>query len=302
MKRIDRLTQAQTDRLTEIRDKWIRIGLCAEPADRAKAEEGLRLAYRSGGIDPPRKIVWTGSPLSNALVRAICRASVRDSVRDSVGDSVRESVRASGYGQHDAGWLGFFDAFAEFGLKGQTEKLRGLWMVAESAGWFLPHQNICWIAERPAFLRLEKIPGQDEFHNRLHCDDGPAIRFADGWEIYALHGVRMSQAEHAMDDPRKIIAVQNAEIRAALIRRMGMERMLAHLPHKSLSRSGDYELLSIQLSEQIADARYLKMKNQSVPGVWHLEGVHPTCQTVEHANNWRTTGDIHQSWVPEVLT
>ena len=290
MKRIDRLTQAQTDRLTEIRDKWIRIGLCAEPADRAKAEEGLRLAYRSGGIDPPRKIVWTGSPLSNALVRAICRASVRDSVWDS------------GYGQHDAGWLGFFDAFAEFGLKGQTEKLRGLWMVAESAGWFLPHQNICWIAERPAFLRLEKIPGQDEFHNRLHCDDGPAIRFADGWEIYALHGVRMSQAEHAMDDPRKIIAVQNAEIRAALIRRMGMERMLAHLPHKSLSRSGDYELLSIQLSEQIADARYLKMKNQSVPGVWHLEGVHPTCQTVEHANNWRTTGDIHQSWVPEVLT
>ena len=257
--------------------------------------------------DSVRGSVWAGvGTRVRARVGAGVWTSVRTSVRGSawasVGTSVRASVWDSGYGQHDAGWLGFFDAFAEFGLKGQTEKLRGLWMVAESAGWFLPHQNICWIAERPAFLRLEKIPGQDEFHNRLHCDDGPAIRFADGWEIYALHGVRMSQAEHAMDDPRKIIAVQNAEIRAALIRRMGMERMLAHLPHKSLSRSGDYELLSIQLSEQIADARYLKMKNQSVPGVWHLEGVHPTCQTVEHANNWRTTGDIHQSWVPEVLT
>jgi hypothetical protein len=57
-----------------------------------------------------------------ASVRDSVRASVWDSVRDSVGASVWDSVRASvwdsvwacGYGQHDAHWIGFLDAFREF--------------------------------------------------------------------------------------------------------------------------------------------------------------------------------------------
>ena len=108
-KKLTTLTQAQIDRFPEFVDKWTRIGLCTESADRPRAEAGIRMAYQIAGIDPPKLIVWCGSPLSAVLTRAIVnglrdcdvpvgasvRASVWDSVRASVGASVRASVRAS---------------------------------------------------------------------------------------------------------------------------------------------------------------------------------------------------------------
>src|SRR3990167_7733564 len=104
--RIDALTAEQEARFGEYRDRWTEIGLCTEPANRARAERGIALVYRRGGIAPPSRIVWCGSPLSQGITRAVVqgvgasvwdsgRASVGDSVWASVGDSVRASVVAS---------------------------------------------------------------------------------------------------------------------------------------------------------------------------------------------------------------
>jgi len=77
---INKLTPAQIARFPEFVDKWTRIGLSTEPADRARAEAGIELAYKVAGLYAP-KIVWCGSPLSNALTRALVN-------KNSVGDSV----------------------------------------------------------------------------------------------------------------------------------------------------------------------------------------------------------------------
>jgi hypothetical protein len=61
---IEKLTQSQTDRMVEFRDKWIGIGLSTKPADRKKAEEAINKMYLLAGIKAPKKIVWCGSPLS----------------------------------------------------------------------------------------------------------------------------------------------------------------------------------------------------------------------------------------------
>jgi hypothetical protein len=42
------------------------------------------------------------------------------------------------------------------------------------------------------------------------------------------------------------------------------------------------------LSDEIPDARYLKMVNPSI-GTFHVEGVDPQCATVEQALNWRNS-------------
>src|SRR3990167_6684858 len=95
---ITELTKSQTDRFEEFVDRWTRIGLSTEPADRKRTEKGIALAYRTSGLNSPR-IVWCGSQLANAICRSIImsdkKASVRDSVRASVRASVRDSVRAS---------------------------------------------------------------------------------------------------------------------------------------------------------------------------------------------------------------
>ena len=50
MTRIESLTAAQKAALPLYRDKWTRIGLCTEPADRKKTEEALTKAYILAGL------------------------------------------------------------------------------------------------------------------------------------------------------------------------------------------------------------------------------------------------------------
>jgi hypothetical protein len=301
---IERLTDAQKARAAEFRDRWMQIGLCTDPADRPRAEAAIRQIYRLGGLEPPVRIVWCGSPLSQGLTRSIMvankpienlwesvgtnvrhhiywgdanrrssvshsiwqsvgdrveeriRATVRnnvwasvadsagaivkdnvadsvwDSVRASVGDRVwdgieatardgvcvglRASVEASVYGSHDAAWLAFHHYFYEvLGLTDQAGSLPGLWELAQSAGWALPHQNICWVSERHHILSRDD-------RGRLHCNTGPACAYPDGWAIYAVHGVRVPRyviEEPARIDVARIGAETNAEVRRVMIER-----------------------------------------------------------------------------------
>ena len=107
-KKIEKLTLEQGARLPEFREKWTAIGLSTDPADRPAAELAIKFIYQNAGLNPPQKIVWCGSPMSQGIVRAIVldnrfqggtktsvRASVGASVRNSVWDSVRASVRNS---------------------------------------------------------------------------------------------------------------------------------------------------------------------------------------------------------------
>jgi hypothetical protein len=322
MSRIATLTPGQIARFAEFRDRWTQIGLSTEPADRPRAEAAIRDMYRQGGLEPPAKIVWCGSPLSLCLTQAIILnrgkpmqsigASVADGVRDivmysasvggdsvvasveasigasigasagaSVGDSVRASVFASVldsvmysaasvgdsveasvgdgvmdsvwysvgasvrasvgasvrdrasvwarfsagvqnsvddsvHGAHDAAWLAFYRYFHDaVGLVDQTAKLSGLWELAQSAGWALPHQNICWVSERHHILSRDD-------RGRLHCEGGPAVAYPDGWAIYAVHGVRVPR--YVIEHPRqidiaRIDAETNAEVRRVMIDR-----------------------------------------------------------------------------------
>ncbi len=323
---IDKLTTEQQSRFVEFVNKWTRIGLSTEPADRPKAEEGIKKIYVIAGLKEPR-VVWCSSPLANGLTRAIVlnkkvgasvgasvRASVRDSVGDSVGDSVRasvgdsvgasvwdsvrDSVWDSGYGQHDANWLGFYDFFCVVcGLKKETEKLIGHWLQAQNAGWYLPHDNICWISERHNIVRMNS-------RNRLHCETGMALAYPDGWGIYALNGIKM-KPEYVLTpakdiNPEMIMKETNVDQRRELIRKVGVDRLASY--GKKIHKEGDYEL--IDMSPVLAGIQYaphLLMKNPSVEDTWHLEGVAPECKTVEQAINWRA-GNIEIQWQPYQLS
>ena len=313
--KIEQLTNDQVAKFPFYINKWKQIGLCTLPAHRKMAEEGIRLAYATAKLKAPR-IVWTTSPLVSGLVRHFLRDqkfmdnigknvwdsvgdSVGASVRDSVWASVRDSVGASGYGQHDANWIGFYDYFrTECLLKEETERLVGLTMITNAAGWYLPHEKICWVSERHNILNLN-AKGQ------LHHEGGIALAYPDGWGIYALNGVRVDpwMAEMSIQDmeAKQVITITNVDQRREVIRRMGVDLLVHRLGAKVLDKHGDYQLLSANLGEGFEDCRMLKMLNPSLEGVWHVEGVHPDCDTVEKAINWRA-GDIKKSWVPQALS
>jgi len=304
MKKITTLTEEQKARFPEFIQKWTDIGLSTSPANRKEAEAGIIEAYAIAGLPAP-KIVWCGSPLSQGLTRALIFGlkdaewkDIQAKIGDSVRDSVRDSVWDSGYGQHDANWIGFYDYFKIVcGLEKETQKISGLWKIAANAGWFLPHKNLCWVSERHTVLHRNT-------QGRLHKDGSAALEYPDGFSIFALNGVRMkpcyvtTAAEQI--DPKVVLAETNVEVRRELIRKIGMERFLSVVPHKRLEIRGNYELLSIPLSNEIQDSRWLKMVNPSV-GCFHVEAVAPECSTVQQAINWRA-GNIKVDWAPEVLT
>ncbi len=132
--------------------------------------------------------------------------SVRDSVWDSVGASVRDSVGASVwasvwdsvknnknlnniseaiYGQHDANWLGFYDYFREVcNLVKETDKLVPLIDLSKHSNWMYLYKNIAIISEKPISIKLNE-------QNKLHCINGPALEYKDGFSIYSINGKRI---------------------------------------------------------------------------------------------------------------
>ncbi|MEU7070512.1 DUF6745 domain-containing protein [Streptomyces narbonensis] len=69
---------------TTAQDKWRAVAAATGPADRAAAEAGVRLAYRTAGLAEPSRVLWADSPLAAvALVRGLTDPgrSVRDEVR-----------------------------------------------------------------------------------------------------------------------------------------------------------------------------------------------------------------------------
>lgn len=226
---ITELTAEQEAMLAEVRDEWLTVGLSTEPADRAAAEDGVRAAYRRAGLTPPRVMVWLDSPLAGCIGAAVLGDQVWDQVgakardlvwaqvRDQVGAQVREQVRgqvaaqvgvqvraqvgvqvmdqvmdqvgaqvwdqveAAVQGQHDAGFLGWCDALRRIGV---TVDVDGLSLVARNAGWWWPMRDAVILTDRPDTLHRDP-------QGRLHCTTGPALRYRDGWSIYAIHGERV---------------------------------------------------------------------------------------------------------------
>ena len=170
--------------------------------------------------------------------------------------------------------------------------------LSEHSGYRFVHPEFCIISDRPEILTVNES-------NQPHNDTGPFCRWRDGSELYALNGVRipakyiLTPAEQLK--PADILKEPNADVRRELIRRVGIEQMLAHLPHKVLDTQGDYTLLRVDFPGMVDDTRFLKMLNPSI-GVWHMEGVERTCNTVQEAINWRAGVFGNVEWKPAQLT
>ena len=265
-----------TDALVDYLNAWEAAHLSCEPAQRAAAERGIRVAYAAAGFPAP-SIVWCRSPLEivqelaaakqpdaigrnikpdvfehvkrrvETLVEVFCKevltaagelpktGSIKGAAADhnrflgvcgSMSDIVdaaaterlsRFRVRARhalmrlrgaprlmpdfnfarlAVGPRDLATLGVFEYLYEVAKWEELiAPLRGWWTIAKSAGWLVPHEHVCWISERSERLRYDA-------KGRLHCVDGPALRYPDGWSAYCWKGVRVDPSY--LEQPEQI--------------------------------------------------------------------------------------------------
>ena len=258
---------------------------------RASVGDSVRASVGASVWDSVGASVWDS-------VGASVRASVVDSVWDSVGDSYKENFNPyyRYLGQFDAGYLGWCDFFREVcNLVEQTEKAVPLSDLTKHSSWVYPYRNIAVLSEKPEIIKVNAA-------GKIHCDSGPCVRYRDGFSVYGLNGVRVTQeiVETPSDQlsAALILTEKNAEIRREIVRKIGTERLCRDLNAQSIDKEGTYELLLLDLKDG-RHRPYLKMKNPSID-TWHVEGVHPDCKTVDQALAWRNGVDVYKS--PEILT
>ena len=69
--KITKLTPEQEAARPAYRDKWIKIGLNTNPANRDQAEAGIRAAYELADLEWHNNVVWSPSPLVTAIASPI---------------------------------------------------------------------------------------------------------------------------------------------------------------------------------------------------------------------------------------
>lgn len=89
-------------------------------------------------------------------------------------------------------------------------------------GFRLVHEEFCMVSDFPKTLCV------DDQH-RPHCDDGPSHEWRDGWKLWHVHGVRVTEQivlhPHTLS-VQQIQQEQNAEVRRVMIERFGQERFI----------------------------------------------------------------------------
>jgi len=148
--------------------------------------------------------------------------------------TVRLTMLDALLGQHDAAWLA---ALAD------APELAGLAATATATGWWWPYSDVVLLAERPVALHQDE-PG------RLHCADGPALAFADGFALHAWRGMPMPA--DFLDrlpslTPADIRAEDNAELRRVMLEHYGYDRYLAESGAKPVHRDETGVLWRIEL-------------------------------------------------------
>lgn len=196
----------------------------------------------------------------------------------------------------DAGWNAFYDYFLRIRIIKHEEFSKYRDWIKAGAWEFLWFKDLCVVVCRPSVVNKNQ-------KGKLHCSNGPAVSWPSGQNYWFLNSIRVN--EKIVLHPEKltkeeIIGEKNVDVRREMLRQIGMDRFCALTNPKVLDKQGDYELLSIDLSDILKDCRYLKMKNPSI-GIYHVEGVERECATVEQAINWRA-GDIKKQWKPIQLT
>ena len=192
-------------------------------------------AVLSGLSDRSVVVATVGRSLRGTLTDSVA-APLRAALAEAIGQAVDEDELNPGggviafHGQHGAAWIGYYDARRQAGFGGYASadlaELDVWATLAKSAGWWWPGEGLCLMAERPVAVHTEPLVGSHHGELRLHRADGPALAFADGFGVNALHGTPVPDWVLSGPTPELIHAELNIEVRRSGIEQLGWDAYL----------------------------------------------------------------------------
>jgi hypothetical protein len=271
MTTITKLTDHQEKMIPSYVDKWITTGMNCTRIDHVRAAEAVRGMYRNVDISEPKEIHFANGP-----------TEAYEIYKSLGGSSFNNFMNGIMFGQHEAHWLGFYEFFKnEVGIKG-IEKIDPLIEVAENCGWIYCGAEVAIVMDRPLYVKMDDT-------NRLHCENGPAIKYNDGFTVYSWHGVRVPGEwieNKASLTPEMALQEENMERRRAACEILGWANILDRLDSKVIDEDED-PMIGTLLEVNIPDVGREKfLKVQCGTGRIFAIPVPPDTQTALAGNAW----------------
>ena len=240
------------------------------------------------------------------------RSQVGDQVWDQVGNQVRNQVWEnkmeyfdwSNYGNvWDYGWCAFYDYFRQIGINFKDKDFNQFTALLDSGIYdMIQFDGLCIVCAKPEFI------SRDE-QNRLHCENGETIRWADGFKLWFWHGVPIPG--ELIIYPNKItkkdiIKENNAEVRRCYQEILGSERFAEVLGVKEIDSDIDLQgnKMSLVVTEKDELANdIIKFANVVCPstGRKYFLCVPPNINNVWEAVAW-TFGKKKEEYSPVMET
>lgn len=225
------LTEEQKAKIPEYKAKWEAILTCTEPANRAEAEDGIRLVYEAADVPQPSKIFWFPSPkagMSGLLTYFYAHnkgIAIKDlteaDIEAALGDENSFDLDAYYQSKHNNKLI-LYDFYEnECGLE-KNKSFAGMKKVAMNAGYWWACESAVFICERPNIFKTDE-------NNNLHNEDGPAASWSNEYSLYYIHGVEVPALviEHPEQITVDMIDNESDEnVRRIMIERYGTERYL----------------------------------------------------------------------------
>lgn len=198
---------------------------------------------------------------------------------------VRSQVRSFVYPYLDghlfSSYYSFYDYMNEvLGLQFTNQEKWDWYKKLSKLGLIYPLENVCVVCQKPIEINMKD--------GKLHAEGKPSIKYADGFSVWSSNGIRVPQYLAETPSPKLDIEFfkkeKNADVKAEFIRKYGIERMVSmgelvdtwqnHTGAKNFKwyKKSEYKLIDMSSIFTTYDyLPYLYMKNQTVPGIYHLE-------------------------------
>lgn len=309
--KIESLSEYEKDMMVVYREKSMEIGLRSGPTNRNKVVPLIKYVYERAKIDiKPRVIFFVKSPFAAKRFINVLQENAHTLLKEYVEDILKcdvdnydwtnqpplysdgeandnfvnrvleitpkkmnnfttalEGNHNTAWIQHYKYWVDLFSDRIQFN-RDAVECLNKVEEFSQNAGWLYTFRYVAVVVDRPT-VKME--------NGVIHNESGPAVRFDDGNEIYAIHGHVVPQ--FVVTNPEKIttdIIVEwtglNAEVARIMIDIYGPSKYFMEMGGKVI----DSDQLNLEgssmrmLIEDKMGTRWLIGSDGSTGRVYHM--------------------------------
>lgn len=240
MNKIVSLTKEQEDYISIFREEKRKIALNTDTIDVELAKESIRNLYTSSELKEPSTILVFQSPYQCLLERNRILEKTQKT-KNSTDKTYQFNYFSGNWDQY---WISLYEFAQLIGVVYEDKtkkKFEAYKKYSETCGISYLYEDIAFISDRPEHIKFDHM-------RRLHNEDGPALKYRDGYSVYSWHGIRVKsnviEEKHKIK-PGEILAEQNVEMRRVLTeiyaQMYGPNKLIKDLNAKQLSTDLSHE-------------------------------------------------------------